>query len=46
MEPDLIDDDGKRDEYLANYQGILFTTENLSFATTILIDITNTAQKF
>lgn len=33
-------------DYLSNYQGIIVSTENLSLATTVIIDITNEAQKF
>ena len=46
LEPEKIEDDGKRDEYLNKYQGIVFSTENLSFATTIMIDITKDTRSF
>jgi len=45
IEPEKIDDDEHRNEYLANYQGIIFTTENLSFATTIKVNITTEVKK-
>ena len=31
LDPDEIDDDRKRDEYLTRYQGIILSTENLNF---------------
>lgn len=46
LEPEKIEDDGKRDEYLNKYQGIVFSTENLSFATTVMIDITKDTKQF
>lgn len=33
--------DELRDKYLSNYQGIVFTTENLNFAATIKMTKTN-----
>ena len=46
IQKENIENDKKRDEYLRNYKGIMFTTENLSLATTISVNITTEVKKF
>jgi hypothetical protein len=38
LEPEDIEDDRKRDAYLARYQGVIISTENLCVKTTIEVD--------
>ena len=46
IQKENIENDKKRDEFLRNYKGIMFTTENLSLATTISVNITTEVKKF
>ena len=38
LEPDQVNDDAKRDDYLQRYQGIIFSTENLCVRTSLEVD--------
>ena len=38
LEPDQVEDDTKRDDYLKRYQGIIFSTENLCVRTSLEVD--------
>ena len=46
LEPDQIEDDTKRDEYLQRYQGIVISTENLCVKTNLEVNVGEEITRF